>query len=244
MAEHLPGLVVHGDGALVENHKTGGKAGDILHAVGDVDHRAVDGGMIAPDIENDLFSSPGIETGGGLVQDQHVGPHGNDAGDGGAALLPAGQIEGRLIQHIRVQADEIRRLQDPLVDLRLVQLHILRPVGDVRADGLLKELVLRVLEHKAHLGADLPCAGSRGEYLLSLHQNAAGGGLQKPVQMLDKGGFSGTGMADDADELPPGRGKIHVLHRDVFKRGAFAVNMRQLFCLNERRQASRSPLNC
>ena len=56
---------------------------------------------------------------------------------------------------IRVLADQDR----PLVDLRLVQLHILRAIGDVRADGLLKQLVLRVLEHKAHLGADLPCAG-------------------------------------------------------------------------------------
>ena len=79
---------------------------------------------------------------------------------------------------------------DAPVDLRRVQFHIRRAEGDVLVYRLLKELILRVLEHQPHLKADLPDLLGLRPDILSLKEDLAGGGLQKAIQVLDQGGFA------------------------------------------------------
>ena len=96
-----------------------------------------------------------VQPGGGLVQHQHPGLHGDHPGDGHPALLPAGQVEGGFLQHPRLQPHKPGGLAHPAVHLVLIQPHVLGAEGDVLVHRLLKELVLRVLEHQPHLEAGL-----------------------------------------------------------------------------------------
>ena len=73
-------------------------AGGVVHGVGDLD----DGDAVRRErVEYgaELFSSAGIEAGGGLVQHEGLRAHGENAGDGAQALLAAGEVErGGLLQ--------------------------------------------------------------------------------------------------------------------------------------------------
>ena len=133
--------------------------------------------------------------------------HGNHARDGHPALLPAGELEGGLLQQIVAAgprssaASRTRRSISSSVRPMFVGAE-----GDVLVDRLLKELILRILEHQPHLEAHV-----RVIFLVSAQmsfpsqQHLAGGGLQQAVEVLDQGGLAGAGVADDAQEFPLGR---------------------------------------
>ena len=50
--------------------------------------------MIVLNAGQNIVAATGIQTRRGLVQHQNLGFHGDNAGDGHAALLSAGQLEG------------------------------------------------------------------------------------------------------------------------------------------------------
>ena len=96
-----------------------------------------------------------------------------------------------MIGKCRVEADKVHGLAHALFDLGRRQAHILRAEGDILGDGLLKELVLGVLEDqtdgKAGLAVALAlCVPDR----VTGQQDFARGGLQKAVKVLDEGGFA------------------------------------------------------
>ena len=117
------------------------------------------------------------------------------------------------------------------VDLLFGQAHVLRAEGDVGIDGLFKELILRVLHHKAHVEADLA-----GEFrilpdIASVKEHTAGRRLQKPVHMLHERGFAGAGMADQADKFPAADRQIDVCERGMLERRVRAVDMGKVLYL-------------
>jgi len=57
-------------------------------------------------------------------------------------------------------------------------------------DGLLKELVLWILEHQTNLEAHRPGVGFGAPDILSIEENLARARLKQAVQMLNQGGFS------------------------------------------------------
>ena len=69
-------------------------AADILHAVGNQQHGIVPLLMILADLGKQHVSAPGIQPGGGLVQNQHVRVHGDHPGNGRPALFSAGKLKG------------------------------------------------------------------------------------------------------------------------------------------------------
>ena len=177
------------------------------------------------DIAQNFRPAYGIQAGGGLVQNQHLRLHGNDSGDGHPTLLTAGQVKGRDLQLRLRQAYKARGLPDTAVNLFFVQTHILGAEGNVPVDRLLKELILRVLEHQSHPEPGLP-----GQLLVRpdvhpVQKHLAGGGLQKAVHLLHQGGFSGACMSDNADKLSGFQGKGDIVQSLVLKGRARTVNV-------------------
>ena len=213
---------------MAENDDPLRDAGHIVHIVADDDNGGPGLFPVGADVVQYLAASGRVQAGGGLVQNQHPGAHGNDAGDGYAALLPAGQLQGGLFKQFFLHAHKAGCLPHPLVDLLLGELHVLRPEGDVLIHRLLKELILRVLEHQAHLVLHIPAAELALIDVLPAAADLAGAGGKQGVHMLNKGGLAGACMADDAHQLALGNGKVNILNGRHFKRSARAVNMAQL----------------
>ena len=142
--------------AVGQHHDAVHVAGDLLHAVAHQHH----GGVLRPVIVlyacQNIVPAAGVKTRRRLVQHQHLRLHGDNAGNGHAALLAAGQLKGGLIQHGLRQAHEGGGGTDAAVDILLVQSHVLRAEGDVLIHRLLKQLVFRVLEHQSHLKPHVP----------------------------------------------------------------------------------------
>jgi hypothetical protein len=101
------------------------------------------------------FSRPRrVEHGGGLVQHEAVRVHGHDARDGHALLLPAGQLVRRAVA-VFVDAGHLHRGVDPGADLGRGHAQIFEGERHVLLDDGGDDLVVRVLEHHAHLLADV-----------------------------------------------------------------------------------------
>ena len=197
----------------------------------DHNDRSVLGLLVVPDIGQDTLPAHRIQTGSGLVENQHVRLHGDHAGNGHPALLTAGQLKGRFLQVFLGNAHESGSPAYPLVDLLFGQSHVLGAEGDVQIGGLLKQLVLRILEHQAHPESGLP-----GELLIApdipaVQENLSGRGLQKAVEMLNQGGFSGACMADDPDKLSPVHGQIDVLNGITLEGRTGSISVRQVSSL-------------
>src|SRR5699024_10360702 len=97
------------------------------------------------------------------------------------ALLTAGEFKGGALQQFIPQTHEMGGLPDPAVDLLLGQSHVPGTEGDVLVDGLLKELVLGILEHQTHLEAGLTGALLGLPDVLSLKEDLPAGGLEQTV---------------------------------------------------------------
>ena len=192
--------------------------------------------MVVVDVLQDVLHTHRVQPGGGFVQNEHGGLHGDDARDGHPALLAAGELEGGLLQHLVLQAHKLGGLPYPAIDLPRVQPHIPGAEGDVLVYRLLKQLVLRVLEDQPHLEAGLPGALLGFPDVAPFKQDPAGGGLQQAVEVLDEGGFARAGVADDAQVLSAVGGEVHVHQGAPFERGTGRVDMTELFRLNDRFQ--------
>ena len=120
-----------------------------------------------------------------------------------------------------------RRLADALVDLAVAELHVARAEGDVLIHGLLKQLVLRILEHEADLPFDVAAAYLVGVYVLPADKHSARCRLKQGVEVLGKGRFAASGVPDDADKLPMRYAYVYIFYRNSAKRGALAVYMAQ-----------------
>lgn len=93
---------------------------------------------------------------------------------------------------------------------------------------LFKDLVLRILKHQPNLKSDASGEGLIAPNIPPVKQNLTGRRLQKAVEMLNEGGFSGAGVTDDADELPPLHGEVHMFNGGALKWGSNAVNVGQV----------------
>lgn len=93
------------------------------------------------------------------------------------------------------------------------------------------EVDRRVLEHQPHLEPGLTSALGIRPDVLPLEEHLAGGGLEQAVEMLDQGGLARAGVADDAQVFPGVGGEVHFQQRPPLEGGAGAVNVGELFGL-------------
>ena len=92
-----------------------------------------------------------------------------------------------------------------LVHLLLVQSHVFRTERNVTVNRLFKELVFRVLEHQTDTEPDGAQRLLGAVDVLFPEQHAPRGGLQKPVEMLDKRALAAAGMTEQRRILTGGR---------------------------------------
>ena len=72
-----------------------------------------------------------------------------------------------------------------------------------------------------------------GPDVLSVQVNVSLGGLQKAVEMLDQGGFTAAGMADDAQKFTRQDIQRHVLHGAALEGRSGAIGMCQMIDTND-----------
>ena len=135
-----------------------------------------------------LLPAPGIKHGGGLVQDQTVGPHGDHARNGNALLLAAGQVVGRTLP-VLVDARHLHRFIHAAAHLLRRHAQIFQRKGDIFLHHGGNDLVVRALEHHAHGLADIV------DLVLvfgvhPFHQHSAALRQEDGVEVLGQRGFS------------------------------------------------------
>ena len=171
---------------------------DLVHAVAHQNNGGMLIAVVIPDIGHQVLPAGRVQSGGGLVQHQHLGLHGDDARQGHPALLTAGELKGGFFQLVIPDAHQAGRLPDAGIQLIPPLAHVGGAKSDVLVYGLLEQLIFRILEHQAHLKAHIPDLFRLRPNIFSPQQHLAAGGLQQSVEMLDEGGFTGAGVADDA----------------------------------------------
>ena len=192
---------VRGDRAVDQGDDPVGVVGD-LGVVGNDDERLLVPASEPDHHAHDVDGRPGVEVAGRLVRENHFRPRDKRARDAHALLLAArhlgGLVVGALFEPHRGEHRHRRlvalRFGDPLEDHRQ---------GDVFERGHGWQEVIG-LEDKAQkpLPEDRELvfrqAGNVG--LSNIYR--AAGGLFKPRELVEQGGFAGTGGPDDADDLP------------------------------------------
>ena len=118
---------------------------------------------------------------------------------------------------------------DALIDLRLVEAHILRAEGDVLIACFLKELVLWVLEHQTRQETEIPDLFRFGPEVAAINDDLAAGGFVQTVHVGDEGALAGAGGPDDAHEIALFHLKAHVIQRGDGIGHSGVVDIAQVF---------------
>ena len=127
-------------------------------------------------------SAAGVEHGGSLVEHEHLGVHGQHAGDGDALFLSAGQGV-RLMAFEARKPHVLKRLRHAFAQLIGGDAQVLGAEGHIVFHERGYQLVVGVLEHHAHRLADaIRAVGVRGGHVLHLHGALVGD--KQGVQVL------------------------------------------------------------
>ena len=153
MGKDLFGGVVQNDLAGI-HHDDPVALRSLVHVVGDEDNRDAVFAVELLDGFHDLTAAARVKHGRRLVEDDALWPHGDDAGDGNALLLPAGKAVRRVL-FVLIDADIHQRAVHTLPDLLGRDADVLQAEGDVLLHHGGDNLVVRVLEHHPHLLADV-----------------------------------------------------------------------------------------
>ena len=218
MGKDLRRRAVKDDVPVVKDDEPVGNARSIVHAVRDEQDGRAGLAAVGRDVFEHAAAACRIEPGGGLVENEHLGTHGDHARDGDAALLPAGELERRALKERLVDAHKARRLTHARIDLLGGEAGVFRAEGDVPVHRLLKELVLGVLKDKPDLKAHVARGLLAAVNVLPVEKHGAGCRREQPVEVLDERAFAGARVADDAHELSGGDGEINIVDSDFFKR--------------------------
>ena len=99
---------------------------------------------------NDILPAPGVQHGGRLIQNDALGLHSQNTGNGNALLLSAGQKMGRMLP-VFVHSHLAQGLVHSAADFRTGDPQIFRAKRHILFHHIGNDLVVRVLEHHAHI---------------------------------------------------------------------------------------------
>ena len=114
------------------------------------------------------------------------------------------------MEHFLRNSRQPQGFRRPLFCLFLGKALVFRAKTNIADDIHLKQLMLGVLEHQSHLCPQFPHVIVFFINIFPVKTDHAAGSTQKPVQMLGQRGFSGAGMADEADKLPVGDFQVDI----------------------------------
>ena len=185
----------------------------------------------AGDLIQNLISSPGIQPRGGLIQNQHLGIHGQNPGNGHPPFLAAGQLKGGFCVKSLPQSHMLQRLPGPFLTFLLGKSLIFGAKTHIRQHIRLKQLMLRILEYQSHLTSQAPQRIIFFPDILPFKQYRPIGGPHQAIQQLGQRGLSTAGMTDHSHKLALGKFKVHILqgvHLIGSSRAVGIVHMLQL----------------
>ncbi|MCY1531503.1 hypothetical protein D9M68_667310 [compost metagenome] len=193
------------DDALVEYRDAVAHGQRLGLVVGDVDHREAELVVQALDLELHLFAQLLVQGAERFVHQHDVRREDQCAGQCHPLPLAAGELAGIAVAEV-LQLDQGQVLVDLGVDLFPGLLADLQRVGEVLADGhVRKQCVL--LEHHA----DVALVGRDAGDLAAVDQDLSAGHVLEAGEHHQAGGLSGTGRAEQGDELALGHIQIEVL---------------------------------
>lgn len=179
---------------------------DDVHLVGDEqDGQAELLVEVAQQLE-DGAGGLGVECGGRLVGQQHLGVAGEGAGDAHALLLAAGELSGVGLRLVG-EADQVEEFPGlagavPAGDAEDLQrqLHVVQHGAGAQQVEVLEDHA-DAGAGPAQFGARPPTAAGEGGEVLAGHRHGAGGGAFQEVDAADQGGLAGAALSDDAVHL-------------------------------------------
>ncbi|MCY1436768.1 hypothetical protein D9M71_529030 [compost metagenome] len=204
---------------MEEAHAVGEFAGE-AHLVGDHQHRQVVLGAEAAHHVEHFAAQLGVERRGHLVEQHHLRPHRQRAGDRHPLLLAAGKLR-RIVIQLVAQADHLQQLHGPFAGLVARQAEDLhRRFHHVLQRAHVREQV-EALEHHADLAAhpahvafrrahQLAVALQVGQRLAVDLDHPAVDALQGH-QHAQQGGLAGAARADDRHLLVGADLQVQVL---------------------------------
>ncbi len=201
---HLPG--VH-DEHLV-------RPGDhVLETVLREQHRGPDVPVDLLDRLQEIRGGDGIQLGGGLIQQQQLRVHGHDGRQVQELLLPSGQIRHIPIEPL-VDAEVAGHLRHPQPDGGLVVPQALQAEGQLMPDLIRHDLIFRILQHIADLGALRPVIHSlkRRALIIDL-PGALAVGSQHTLHLAHQGALAAAALAAQHIEGPLLYDHIHMPQR-------------------------------
>ena len=212
-----------------------------LHLVGDDDHRDAEGTVQLLEQGQDGLGSGGVQGGGGLVTEEHLGVRGESPCDGHPLLLAAGELGGIGALPV-LQAHDLQEFPGPGDGFLPGRAGELQREADVVQGAALHQQVEALKDHGDGLPGLAQLLGGEGGDLLPVHPDGAlRGGLQQ-VHAADQRALSGTGEADDAVDLSLFNAQV-----DAIQRGdgglALAEGLSQTPDLNDGLAHRISPLN-
>jgi hypothetical protein len=179
------------------------------HLVGDDDHRHPRLGQLDHDVE-DLFDHLGVEGRGGLVEQHHLGLHGQGPGDGDPLLLATGEL-ARILAGLLGDPTRSSISIAELLGLALGHpAHLAGRKGDVVEHGHVGEEVEGLEDHPG-LPADLLDVLDVVAELDPVDDDPSGVVLLQAVDASDQGRLARAGGADDDHHLLAAHPHVDVL---------------------------------
>ena len=150
-----------------------------------------------------------VLTGGGLVDDDHIGIHSNDGAHGQALTLTLTQVLGPNLA-VAVQTHVVDDLVDALTGRIVQTAQVLSTEQQLVFYAVLEDLLVGVLEAVANSTGQL-CNGLGSNVDLS-NLDGAGGGLQQADDTAAQGGLTGAVLTDDGHEVALLELQVHMVN--------------------------------
>ena len=185
--------------------------------------------MYPPDHRKDVPVRRRIETGCRLIEYQDLRIHGDDTGYSDASLHTARQLERRHIFYlVIIESHKFYCVPDPLFSFFLIHTEVLRTESDIEPHGLLKELVLRILENEAHLAPYIGHLYLAVGYALSVNVYLTRRRLYESVQVLEQRRLARSRVADNSKDLAVRDIKRDIAYGDGLVRHPRAVYVSEI----------------
>ena len=209
------------DDALVHEHHAVGHVAGERHLVGDHQHRQARRRQPAHDVEH-LADHLGVEGRGRLVEQQHLGVHGEGAGDGDALLLTAGEL-ARLGVDERLHAHALEEPHRVLLALGAAAAQRLHLTDDAVLQHVHVGEEVELLKDHADAGAVARQVEARRADGLAAVLDRAAVGRFEAVHAAQQRGLAGAAGADDAHDLAGAHVEVDVAQHAVVAEGLAQV---------------------
>src|SRR5437660_5324186 len=165
-------------------------------------------------LDDQIMDGPrqeGIQSGGGLVEQDDLRPHDERTGQSGPLPHAAAEFRGELVPHAR-ESDRLQHLKDLPPDLRFFHFRLL-PQGKGHVFKNVERVEQRraLEQHRKFLPHLVELARAQPGDIDLVHQHLAAIRLQQPDHMLEQHTLAAAALADHRGDFSPGNLQVDSL---------------------------------